>query len=115
VAVRISNAKFDPTFLMADVEIVATYQVYNINRTKLANLIHRIFDPAQLAIEIKDYFGKPVVPREWFPAAPLFVIDEAATGSRTARSPAMCTIPRPRRWCAPPSNNRRFLVVLVIH
>jgi hypothetical protein len=30
---RIANAKLDPTFLMADVEIVATYELYNINRT----------------------------------------------------------------------------------
>ena len=40
VARRIANAKFDPTFLMADVEIVATYELYNINRTKLENLVH---------------------------------------------------------------------------
>ena len=73
---RIANAKLDPTFLMADVEIVATYELYNINRTKLENLIHRIFDPARLDIEIKDRFGKPVIPREWF-LVPLFVIDEA--------------------------------------
>lgn len=73
---RIANAKLDPTFLMADVEIVATYELYNINRTKLENLIHRFFDAARLDIEIKDRFGKPVVPREWF-LVPLFVIDEA--------------------------------------
>src|SRR3546814_4522529 len=59
VARRIANAKLDPTFLMADVEIVATYTLYNINRVKLENLIHRIFAPAQLNIEIKDRFGKP--------------------------------------------------------
>ena len=40
------------------------------------NLIHRIFDPARLDIEIKDRFGQPVIPREWF-LVPLFVIDEA--------------------------------------
>ena len=42
---RIANARLDPTFLMADVEIVATYELYNINRTKLENLIHRVFAP----------------------------------------------------------------------
>lgn len=72
---RIANAKLDPTFLMADVEIVATYTLYNINRTKLENLIHRIFDPARLDIEIKDRFGSPVAPREWF-LVPRFVIDD---------------------------------------
>jgi hypothetical protein len=73
---RVANARLDPTFLMADVEIVATYELYNINRTKLENLIHRIFSPAQFNIEIKDRFGNPVVPREWF-LVPRFVIDEA--------------------------------------
>lgn len=73
---RIANAELDPTFLMADVEVVATYKLSNINRTKLENLIHRIFDPVRLNIEIKDRFGNPVEPREWY-LVPLFVIDEA--------------------------------------
>ena len=73
---RIANARLDPTFLMADVEIVATYELFNINRTRLENLIHRIFGAARLDIEIKDRFGQPVVPREWF-LVPLFIVDEA--------------------------------------
>lgn len=76
IARRIGNARLDPTFLMADVEIVATYELYNINRAKLENLVHRIFGPARLDIEIKDRFGQPVIPREWF-LVPLFVVDEA--------------------------------------
>lgn len=76
VETRIANAKLDPTFLLADVEIIATYKLSNINRTKLENLIHRIFGAARLDIEIKDRFGNPVIPREWF-LVPLFVIDEA--------------------------------------
>lgn len=75
VATRISNAKLDPTFLMADVEIVATYELYNINRVKLENLLHRFFDSARLNIQISDRFGNPINPREWF-LVPLFVIDE---------------------------------------
>jgi hypothetical protein len=76
VARRIANAKLDPTFLLGDVEIVATYTLYNINRTKLENLIHRIFGPARLNIEIQDRFGNPCQPREWF-LAPLPAINEA--------------------------------------
>lgn len=76
VKTRITNAKLDPTFLLAEVEVIATYKLANINRTKLENLIHRIFDPARLDIQIMDRFGNPVVPREWF-LVPLFVIDEA--------------------------------------
>ncbi len=75
VETRIANANLDPTFLMADVEIIATYELYNINRTKLENLIHRVFDPAQLDIELRDRFGNPVKPREWF-LVPLFVVNE---------------------------------------
>lgn len=73
---RIINAKLDPTFLMAEVEIVASYELSNINQVKLENLIHRFFEPAKLNIEIKDRFGNPIVPREWF-LVPLYVIDEA--------------------------------------
>lgn len=76
VARRLANAKLDPTFLMAEVEVVATYELFNINRTRLENLIHRIFGTARLDIEVKDRFGQPVIPREWF-LVPLFVIDEA--------------------------------------
>ena len=75
VETRIANANLDPTFLMSDVEVVATYELYNINRIKLENLIHRVFDPAQLDIEITDRFGNPVKPREWF-LVPLFVVNE---------------------------------------
>lgn len=73
---RIAGARLQPTFLMADVEVVATYELFNINRTKLENLIHRIFAPARLDIEIKDRFGNPVVPREWF-LVPVGAIDDA--------------------------------------
>lgn len=72
---RIANATVDPTFLMADVEIAATYQLYNIGRIQLENIIHRVFGPAQLDIEIRDRFGNPVKPREWF-LVPLFIVDE---------------------------------------
>lgn len=72
---RIANAKLDPTFLMADVEVLATYELYNINRTKLEKLLHRFFDGARLDVQIIDRFGNPVVPREWF-LVPLFIIDE---------------------------------------
>lgn len=76
VAKRILGARVQPTFLMADVETVATYQLYNIDRSKLEHLIHRVFGPARLDIEIMDRFGNPVRPREWF-LVPLHVIDQA--------------------------------------
>ncbi|GLI94395.1 GIY-YIG nuclease family protein [Methylocystis echinoides] len=73
---RIAGARLQPTFLMADVEVVATYKLFNVNRTKLETVLHRVFGAAQLKIEIKDRFGRPVVPQEWF-MVPRFIIDEA--------------------------------------
>ncbi|HEA52022.1 hypothetical protein LCGC14_1279470 [marine sediment metagenome] len=73
---RIANAEHDATYLLAEVEIVATYKLAGINRTKLEALLHRVFAPAQLDLEIKDRFGHPVRPREWF-LVPISVIDEA--------------------------------------
>lgn len=72
---RIANAKLDPTFLMADVEVVATYELFNINRSKLESLIHKFFEPAKLDIEIPDRFGNKVAPKEWF-LVPLNVVNE---------------------------------------
>lgn len=73
---RIAGAHLQPTFLMANVEVVATYELYNINRTKLEKLIHRIFEPARLNIDIMDRFGRPVTPREWF-MVPMYAIKDA--------------------------------------
>lgn len=73
---RIANAAHDATYLLADVEVVATYKLASINRRKLEALFHRIFSPAQLELTIYDRFGHPVKPREWF-LVPLHVIDEA--------------------------------------
>jgi T5orf172 domain len=78
---RVSNAKLDPTYLFADVEVVATYELYNINRTKLENLIHRFFTSARFDLEIPDRFGNPVKPREWY-LVPISVIDEAVARIR---------------------------------
>jgi len=73
---RIAGAQTDPTFLMAGVEKVATYKLFGIDRVSLERLIHRIFARARLDIEVKDRFGKSVVPREWF-LVPLQAVDEA--------------------------------------
>lgn len=76
VDLRVANAKLDPTYLLSDVEIVATYTLYDINRARLEHLLHRLFASARLNIEILDRFGNPVRPEEWF-LVPLSVINEA--------------------------------------
>lgn len=78
VETRIVNAEHDSTYLLAKVEVIATYKLAGINRTRMENLFHRLFAPARLNITINDRFGRPVQPEEWF-LVPLFVIDEAVT------------------------------------
>jgi len=72
---RIANAKKDPTYLLAEVEIVATFKLANINPKKLEALLHKFFDNARLDVELRDRFGIPVQPREWF-LMPLEAIEE---------------------------------------
>ena len=76
VEARIADAERDATYLLANVEVVATYKLAGINRTRMENLFHRLFASARLDITIKDRFGQPVQPQEWF-LVPLFVVDEA--------------------------------------
>lgn len=73
---RFANAVNDPTFLMAEVEVVASYELANINRMKLEKVLHKFFAPARLDITIRDRFDKPITPREWF-LVPLATIEEA--------------------------------------
>ena len=73
---RIADAANEPTYLLADVEVVKTYRLYNLNANKLENLFHKLFASAKLDIEMKDRFGKPYKPREWF-LVPLEAIKEA--------------------------------------
>ena len=63
---RIANAASEPTYLLAPVEVVATYKLANIHRHKLEALLHRVFTSAQLDLTLPDRFGKPFRPREWF-------------------------------------------------
>jgi hypothetical protein len=72
---RIANAKKDPTYLLADVEIVATFKLMNIKRKQLEALLQKFFNSARLELELTDRFGAPVKPREWF-LVPLEIIEE---------------------------------------
>jgi hypothetical protein len=72
---RIANAKKDATYLLAEVEIVATFKLANINRKRLEALLQKFFSSARLELELLDRFGTTVKPREWF-LVPLEVIEE---------------------------------------
>lgn len=76
VETRISGAEKSSTYLLAGVDVVATYKIYGVNCQKLEALIHKVFVAAQINLTIPDRFGNMVKPREWF-LVPLNVIDEA--------------------------------------
>ena len=81
VETRIADAEHDATYLLAKVEVVASYKLAGINRNRMEGLFHKLFSPARLSITIQDRFGHPVQPEEWF-LVPLFVIDEVVARIR---------------------------------
>lgn len=68
---RIANAKNEPTYLCADVEVVATWKVYNVKSSTFEALIHKLFAPVQLQVIVDGHR-----PKEWF-IVPFKVIEEA--------------------------------------
>ncbi|HEX3856693.1 MAG TPA: GIY-YIG nuclease family protein [Verrucomicrobiae bacterium] len=76
IETRIQNAANEPTYLMAAVALVSTFQCYNVNLTKLENLLHRFFDPAAAKIQVTDAQGNYHTPKEWF-SIPLSTIETA--------------------------------------
>lgn len=72
---RVAGAKKDPTFLLAEAELVAEYKLANLHRHKLEALLHQLLAPARLDVELRDRFDQPVEPKEWF-LVPLPVIEE---------------------------------------
>ena len=76
IETRIQNAANEPTYLMAPVVLVSTFQCYNVSLTKLENLIHRFFDEAAVKVQVVDGEGKYHTPEEWF-SVPLETIETA--------------------------------------
>ena len=72
---RVKNAAEDPTYLMAPVHIVETFECFNLNPQKLELLLHKFFGRVCLEVDVFDRAGKRITPREWF-IAPLPVIEE---------------------------------------
>ena len=62
---RIANAKNEETYLLANVKIVATYEVRNFSAQRLEKALHYRFADKQLDISFL-IAGKKVSPREWF-------------------------------------------------
>ncbi len=74
---RIRGAENDPTYLMAAVEVVATYAVSaQINPQKIEHIIHRFFKNSKVLMTIIDNSHKPYTPDEWY-SVPLDIVDSA--------------------------------------
>lgn len=76
VETRVAGADKSATYLLAGVEVAATYKVFDVNPRQLEGLLHKVFAPALLDLTLQDRFGNPVRPREWF-LVPINAIDEA--------------------------------------
>lgn len=70
---RIANAKNDATYLYADVEIVASWEVYNIKTVALENALHKLFKKTQLQLA-----AGVAHPKEWY-IVPYKIIEEAVS------------------------------------
>ena len=77
---RIANAKNEPTYLCADVEVVATWKVYNVKSSTFEALIHKLFSSVQLQVTVDGH-----LPKEWF-IVPFKVIDEAINAIISGKS-----------------------------
>lgn len=71
---RVANAAHEPTYLMAPVEIVASYKVVNVHSQKFEELIHQILKAVQFHVTVVDDEGIVHEPKEWF-VVPLSVVN----------------------------------------
>ena len=71
---RIANAKNEETYLLANVKIVATYEIRNFSAQRLEKTLHHRFADKQLDITFL-IAGKKISPREWF-SVPLDEIEK---------------------------------------
>ena len=84
---RIANAKNEPTYLYADVSIIATWKVYNIKAVDLENALHNLFRKVQFQLTAGS-----ATPKEWY-VVPIGIIEEAVErlirGERLYYDPAL--------------------------
>lgn len=73
---RVARAVHEPTYLMAPVEIIATYRTYNLKTSTLEHLLHRLFADARLHVSQTGKDGRTYEPSEWF-RVPLAVVNQA--------------------------------------
>lgn len=75
---RIAHAESESTYLMAPVEIVASYRTYNLKTSALEHLLHRVFSEKRLRLSQVGKDGRVYEPSEWY-SVPLKVVNQAIT------------------------------------
>lgn len=73
---RIANASQESTYLLDDVEVIASWKTYNLNVSYFENMLHKLFGQVQLQVKIHHHSGVVIVPKEWF-IVPLPIIKKA--------------------------------------
>lgn len=73
---RVARAVHEPTYLMAPVEIIASYRTYNLKTSALEHLLHRLFADTRLHVGQIGKDGRTYEPSEWF-RVPLAVVNQA--------------------------------------
>ncbi len=68
---RIANAANESTYLFAPVEIVASWEIFNVKASTFEDIIHRLFDNVQLQVD-----AGLARPKEWY-VVPFEIIDQA--------------------------------------
>jgi hypothetical protein len=73
---RVADAKNDPTYLMADVQLLLSVKCFNLSVPNLEDTIHKFFGSVNIEFKIQGNDGVVHYPREWF-AVPLPIVEEA--------------------------------------
>jgi hypothetical protein len=73
---RIKNAADEPTYLMADVLVVAIYDCFNLTPQEFERGLHTFFGQVCVQLDIVDKKGRRHNPREWF-VVPFNLIERA--------------------------------------
>jgi hypothetical protein len=76
ISERVANARNDPTYLMADVQLMLLVKCFNMSVPRLEYDIHRFFESINIEFKIVGMDGNVHYPKEWFDV-PLSIVEEA--------------------------------------
>lgn len=71
---RIANAEKESTYLCSKVQILQKWKCLNLKASKLEDIIHKFFAPAQVPILVNDN-GNSIIAKEWY-SLPLPIIEK---------------------------------------